>query len=77
MDLSKKSNEMMEEIKGLRELYKANPELAKKKARENLQKTGVIDENGELLPPYNGQKVNDNDFTMGPNENCLDDEGER
>ena len=51
--------------------------MAKKKARENLQKTGIIDENGKLLPPYNGQKVNVNDFTIGPNENCLDDEEER
>ena len=77
-----------EEIKDLRELYKTNPELAKKKAREecgndvyikpeNLQKTGIIDESGKLLPPYNGQKVNDNDFTIGPNENCLDNEEER
>ena len=66
-----------EEIKDLRELYKTNPELAKKKARENLQKTGIIDESGKLLPPYNGQKVNDSDFTIGPNENCLDNEEER
>ncbi len=68
---------MEEEIKDLRELYKKDPELAKKKARENLQKAGIMDENGNLLPPYNGQKVNDTDFTMGPDAICLEDKGER
>ena len=78
MDLHEELIKKLEdEIKDLRELYETNPELAKKKARENLQKTGIIDENGKLLPPYNGQKVNVNDFTIGPNENCLDDEEER
>lgn len=61
----KEINKQLEELK---ELRRKNPELAKKIARENLQKSGILDENGELAPPYNGQKVNDNDFTRGPGE---------
>lgn len=55
-------------IEDLKELRKTNPELAKKKAREDLQRAGILDEKGELAPPYNGQKVNENDFSRGPGE---------
>lgn len=55
-------------IVDLKELGKTNPELAKQKARESLQRTGIIDEKGNLAPPYNGQKVNEDDFTRGPGE---------
>jgi len=53
-------------IEDLKELRKANPELAKKKARENLYRAGILDIDGKLTPPYNGQKVNEDDFTRGP-----------
>jgi len=55
-------------IEELNELRKTNPELAKKKAREDLQRAGILDAKGELVPPYNGQKVNENDFSRGPGE---------
>ena len=55
-------------IVDLKELGRTNPELAKKKAIESLQRTGIIDEKGNLAPPYNGQKVNEDDFTRGPGE---------
>lgn len=53
-------------IEDLKQLYKTNPELAKKKAIEDLQRTGILDKDGKLAPPYNGRKVNENDFTRGP-----------
>ena len=58
----------------LEKLSKINPELARKKAKEDLVRIGLIDEDGNLKPPYNGQKVNENDFTMGPGE--IDYDGE-
>ena len=59
-------NEMDKYIEYLKQLYKENPELAKKKAREALQRTGILDKDGKLVPPYNGKKVNESDFTRGP-----------
>lgn len=53
-------------IQNLKQLSETNPELAKKVARENLQKCGIIDKDGKLAPPYNGQKVHDTDFTRWP-----------
>ena len=41
-----------DELKGLKLLAKENPELAKKEALEKLQRTGILDENGELIGPY-------------------------
>lgn len=37
-------------------------------AREHLQECGIIDENGNLAYPYNGENVRDTDFTRGPGE---------
>lgn len=48
--------EMDKYIEDLKQLYKTNPELAKKRAREDLQRTGILDKNGELASPYNGKK---------------------
>lgn len=59
---------MNKAIEDLKELSKTNPELAKKKARENLHRAGILDKDGELAPPYNRQKVNEDDFTRGPRE---------
>lgn len=59
-------NEMDKYIYNLKELSRTNPELAKKIAKEGLQKSGILGEDGKLASPYNGQKVNDNDFTKGP-----------
>ena len=58
--------EMDKYIEDLKQLYKTNPELAKKRAREDLQRTGILDKSGELASPFNGKKVNESDFTRGP-----------
>ena len=55
-------------VEDLEQLYKANPELAKKEARESLQRAGILGKDGKLAPPYNGKKVNETDFTRGPGE---------
>lgn len=64
-------------IEDFKELRKTNPELAKKKARENLQRAGILDKDGKLAPPYNGQKVNEDDFTRGPGETRKIEQEER
>ena len=65
---------MQKEIDEFNELKKTNPELAKKKARERLQEAGILGKDGKLAPPYNGQKVNEDDFTRGPRAYRNDDE---
>lgn len=52
-------------------------EKSKKVAREHLQKIGSIDENGKLKPPYNWERVHEDDFTRGPREFNGLDESER
>ena len=64
-------------IEDLKELRKTNPELAKKKAKEDLQRAGILDKDGKLASPYNGQKVNEDDFTRGPGEMRKLDQEER
>ena len=53
-------------IKFLKKLAKENPEVAKEYAIESLKASGILDEEGNLKAPYNGNKVNDTDFTRGP-----------
>jgi len=55
-----------EKLEALKKLAIEDPETAKKIAMEDLIRTGIIDENGNLRPPYNGDIVNENDFTRGP-----------
>lgn len=50
----------------LKKLAEDNPEEAKKIATESLIRSGIIDTNGKLKPPYNGENVNPDDFTRGP-----------
>lgn len=58
---------MDEYIENLKELRATNPELAKKIAREGLQRAGIITEEGKLASPYNnGEKVHEEYFTRGP-----------
>ena len=45
--------EQEEYIKVLKELAKNDPEKAKELARKDLQRTGIIDEKGDLAAPYN------------------------
>ncbi|MBR0426961.1 MAG: hypothetical protein IJK18_02000 [Clostridia bacterium] len=56
------------EISRLKDLKRTNLELAKKIATADLQKAGILDKDGNLVPPYNGEKVNVDDFTRGPGE---------
>jgi hypothetical protein len=60
--------QMQNYIDYLKQLSIDDPEAAKKEATESLIRMGYIDEKGNILPPYNGQKVNEDDFTMGPGE---------
>jgi hypothetical protein len=57
---------MKKEIEKMNKLNKDNPEKAKEEALDFLNKIGISDKEGNLIPPYNGEKVNDEDFTMGP-----------
>ena len=53
-------------VQSMQERAKDNPEKFKKECKEALQRTGIIDTEGNLLPPYNGTNVNETDFTRGP-----------
>ena len=50
----------------LEKLHKENPELAKIESKNALIRIEIIDEEGNLVPPYNGEKVHDDDFERGP-----------
>ena len=50
----------------LRYLKVNDPIKAKRLAMEGLKRSGIINKNGNLKPPYNGKKVNPDDFTRGP-----------
>ena len=64
-------------IRFLKKLAKENPEAAKEYAIQSLQKSGILDENGELAAPYNGEKVNDTDFTRGPRKSLKKKDNKR
>lgn len=66
--------EMDKYIEDLKQLRKTNPELAKKIAKESLQRSGILDKDGKLAPPYNGQKVHEDDFTRGPKLTCYEED---
>lgn len=57
-------------IKSMQERAKNNPEEFKKECNEALQRTGLIDSEGNFLPPYNGTNVTEDDFTRGPGRNA-------
>lgn len=50
----------------LKTLSQNNPELAKVEAKEALVRIGILDKDGNTKPPYNGEKVNLDDFERGP-----------
>ena len=70
-------NQMEKCIEELKQLSKTNPELARKMARESLQKSGILDKDGKLAPPYNGQKVHEDDFTRGPKQIYYEEENNK
>lgn len=59
-------NGLDQETKQLKNLIEKDPKRAKEESVKRLQSSGILDEKGELKAPYNGQKVNENDFTRGP-----------
>lgn len=63
------NDRLKEQIQALKELKQKNPEEAKKEAKEALQRSGILDDSGNLKPPYNGERVNPTDFTRGPRAN--------
>lgn len=69
-------SEFHEYIKGmddyidkLNRLSEENPEEAKRIARESLIRTGILDEEGNLKYPYNGEEPRNGDFSRGPKYN--------
>ncbi len=62
---------MEEEKLHLEKLFKENPKKAKKEAKEALIRMGLINKDGSLKPPYNGEKVNEDDFEMGPSRALI------
>ncbi len=50
----------------LKKLAEENPEEARRIVTEELIELGLINENGEFIPPYNEENTSGNDFTMGP-----------
>ena len=54
--IKKYIREMNQYIEEFKDLRKTNPELARKLAREGLQRSGIIDENGKFVYPYNREK---------------------
>ena len=42
-----------EHLEGLKKLQEVEPELAKEYAKKSLQRSGILDEDGELKEPYN------------------------
>ena len=52
----------------LEQLSKTNLDKAREIARQSLIQTGIIDTNENLYPPYNGERVNEIDFTVRPRE---------
>lgn len=50
----------------LKKLSQHNPEQAKVEAKDALIRIGIINNNGKLKPPYNGEKVHEDDFERGP-----------
>ena len=63
-------NGFAQETKRLKDLIEKDPKRANEESVKRLQSSGILDEKGGLKAPYNGQKVNENDFTRGP-KTCL------
>lgn len=62
------ATEMKQYLSDSKKENKVNKEGAREKAKRNLIEMGYINENLEVLPPYNGEKANNEDFTFGPGE---------
>lgn len=69
--ISKNKNEMLIcQLRNYKEylikLSKNNPERAKNESLNALIRIGIVNKDGKIKPPYNGKKVNENDFEYGP-----------
>ena len=53
-------------LEELRQLALKDKEKAKQIAISELIDAGILGEDGNFISPYNGEVVNDNDFSMGP-----------
>ncbi len=68
---NKNRNELLIEQMNNYKLYlikisQDNPERAKVEAKQALIRIGIIDKDCKLKSPYNGEKVNSDDFERGP-----------
>lgn len=59
-------NYFKKSLEDLKTLIKENSNEAERQAIIFLTNAGIIDENKNLNAPYNGEKANPDDFTMGP-----------
>ncbi len=59
---------MKQYLNNLKKEIEENKEAATKKAKNSLIGMGYLNESLEVMPPYNGEKVNDEDFSLGPKE---------
>jgi len=59
-------NDVNDYINKLTKLSLENPDMAKKIARQDMVRTGIIDEFGNLKYPYDGSCE---DFSIGPKYN--------
>lgn len=73
--MKNKNKMLLEQLKNyedyLLKLSKNDPKRAKKEASESLIRIGIINKDGKLKSPYNGEKVNENDFEFGPKSKVL------
>ena len=64
-------NEMDDYIKWLIKLSEENPVEAKRIARQDLIRIGIVDNNGNLKYPYNGEESMNGNFSRGPKYNHM------
>ena len=68
MNVSFLAHEMKAYLKACKKEQERNEEAAREKTEKNLVEMGYMNKNMDILPPYNGERVNDEDFTFGPGE---------
>lgn len=68
VSLEERTKMMRNYVDYLKKLKSDNPEKAKEIAHNDLVRVGIIDEEGNLLYPYNGEEPREDDFSMGPDK---------
>lgn len=63
-------DEMKKYIDDFKRMADENREKAREASLEALKRTGILDEEGNLKYPYNGEEPRGLDFSRGPKWNC-------